>query len=86
MSWLLRVLLFVFLLALLPKVLRFLGAIVTSALGGGSRREVQCRRCNGTGWIAAGEGMKRACECGASSIDAKGPVIDLRAEDRKEKE
>ena len=86
MSWLLRALLIVFALALLFKGLRFLGAIATSALGGGSRREVQCRRCNGTGWIAAGEGMKRACECGASSIDAKGPVIDLRAEDRNRDE
>ncbi len=84
--WLARLLILVLVLAALPLIVRIVTGFVTALLGrsvGPARPRYRCPRCNDTGWIATGEAIKRACECGAVAPDARGPVIELGQKDRR---
>jgi hypothetical protein len=87
MAWLGRLLLIIAILALLPLLRRILVGFFTGLLGGpqsgGSRRpRARCPRCNGSGWIAAPAGMKKACSCGIVPPEGRGPIIDV-GDDRR---
>ena len=84
--WLVRLLILVLVLAALPLIVRIVTGFVAALLGrpaGPARPRSQCPRCNDTGWVATGEAIKKACECGAVPPDARGPVIELGQKDRR---
>ncbi len=77
-----RLLLFVAILALLPLLRRIMVGFFTGLLSGPARSRMRCRRCGGTGWIAAPAGMKKACGCGAIPPEGQGPIIDVGGDRR----
>ena len=80
--WIVRLLFFVLIMALLPLIVRVVSAVVMGLFGRPAPRGRACRLCGGTGWVAAGEGTRRACGCGTVPADARGPVIDVESRDR----
>jgi len=82
--WLSRLLLMIVILAMLPLLRRILAVFITGLLGGPNRARVRCRRCGGSGWIAAPAGMKKACGCGIVPPEGRGPIIDVGADRRSD--
>ncbi len=77
-----RLLFFLVLLGLLPLVRRALVLVFRGFATRPAAAGHQCPRCGGSGWLAAGEGMQRACGCGATPSDTRGPTIDIPEKDR----
>lgn len=79
---LLRLLGFALVLMMIPLIRRVLVTLFAGLLGRQARARHLCPRCHGAGWLATGDGLKKACGCGSSPPEAQGPIVDVDKDDR----